>query len=564
MADLIFKTEETRNFICDVSEACKETNVGISKEECLEQLDQLPLVTNGSYIDGNTIGCRARHAAFAEDNPDHCPHISFEPQADSNGKMKCQESDNINPLDLFDEVDLEDFYEFLDDHIDSRTGYKILALSRETSDVHHILFGLVVPSVMFVLVYAIKRNKEVRDHSKDRNEPQLLANKGRQLAIIIFTWVGALVLVNGIGALAVWGVVRLHPEWDGTKDDDDAVDLTDRYHGSHAIFSETYPLNNFTDDQFSVYVGFIVWITCLIAGLGLEIFVWYQFLQVWSKQREIIWRFAQFIFPLMLVVALGLASQQNFLALPITVFGLWKFGFPETLMYVYLGLFGTTKSKMSRIADMMNGIGTIIHHSAAVTILSMLVVGVIPPSRFVYNTCLILVMQHWCVLLSYINKPLYLAIELVLEYFFEWGIFSDFQQIYHLHWTAALGAGVMIFAHWLFVAAAILDTLSESNNNENVHTRGQGAMTTTSIPSQSTRISRQSSMTLARDFICQQSHEFEISSRSKGGVDLDMEALKRIVEFEGSGEDNTESDGVEPVEVLAAGNCHDGLENFEC
>ena len=43
-----------------------------------------------------------------------------------------------------------------------------------------------------------------------------------------------------------------------------------------------------------------------------------------------------------------------------------------------------------------------------------------------------------------------------------------------------------------------------------------------------------------------------------------MEALKRIVEFEGSGEDNTESDGVEPVEVLAAGNCHDGLENFEC
>jgi hypothetical protein len=86
------------------------------------------------------------------------------------------------------------------------------------------------------------------------------------------------------------------------------------------------------DSQFRVYAGFVVWVGVLIAGLGLEIFVWYHFLQFWSKAREGLWRFSQFIFPLLLVTSLGLALHQSFLALPILVVGLWKFGFPETLM----------------------------------------------------------------------------------------------------------------------------------------------------------------------------------------------------------------------------------------
>jgi hypothetical protein len=49
--------------------------------DCRTKLANLP-GSEGSliYIDGNTVGCRALHAIFAETNPnDHCAHLSFEP-----------------------------------------------------------------------------------------------------------------------------------------------------------------------------------------------------------------------------------------------------------------------------------------------------------------------------------------------------------------------------------------------------------------------------------------------------------------------------------------------------
>jgi len=81
--------------------------------------------------------------------------------------------------------------------------------------------------------------------------------------------------------------------------------------------------------------------------------------------------------------------------------------------YLYLGLFSTSNSKLRRAADFLNGMGTVIHHGAASFIISMLVVGTIPESRYVLNASLILVMQHWISLLAYVSVPLYSAIELV-------------------------------------------------------------------------------------------------------------------------------------------------------
>ena len=125
----------------------------------------------------------------------------------------------------------------------------------------------------------------------------------------------------------------------------------------------------------------------------------------------------------MLVTALGLSMWQNFLALPIAVFGIWKFGFPETLMYLYLGLFCKAKSMRRRAADLLDGLGTLIHHSSAALILSMLLVGVIPPSRYVLNCALVLTMQHWVALVSYWSTSVYVGLALVIEYYFEWIIF---------------------------------------------------------------------------------------------------------------------------------------------
>mmetsp|Transcript_9065 Transcript_9065/g.8660 ORF Transcript_9065/g.8660 Transcript_9065/m.8660 type:complete len:192 (+) Transcript_9065:2689-3264(+) len=96
----------------------------------------------------------------------------------------------------------------------------------------------------------------------------------------------------------------------------------------------------------------------------------------------------------------------------------------------------------------------------------MLVVGVIPPSRLALNANLILVMQHWASLIKYVSIPAYSTIELVLEYYFEWTVLSDWAQLYRIHWTAALGASVMLFAHWLYLFASLFSMLAPTEKVE--------------------------------------------------------------------------------------------------
>ena len=131
----------------------------------------------------------------------------------------------------------------------------------------------------------------------------------------------------------------------------------------------------------------------------------------------------------MLVTSLGLASSHNFLSLPVEIVGLWKFGFPEMLMYLYLGLFSEHNSRSARLSDFLNGIGTVLHHASSAWILTMLVVGVIPPSRYVTSPVLILITQHWVVLLSYSHSPLYTGIVMVLEYYFLWIVICKLRHL---------------------------------------------------------------------------------------------------------------------------------------
>ena len=43
---------------------------------------------------------------FARENAFHCGHISFVPQADANGDLKCQTSESADPSELFDDDDI--------------------------------------------------------------------------------------------------------------------------------------------------------------------------------------------------------------------------------------------------------------------------------------------------------------------------------------------------------------------------------------------------------------------------------------------------------------------------
>ena len=111
------------DYLCSVMKDSCGFNVDTTGP-CQDQLAALPTATNGVYIDGNSQGCRALHGVFAEINTDHCAHIAFPPTKDPNGKIKCQQSEGIDVMDLFTEDDLTKFRQFeVDNGIDPAIGY---------------------------------------------------------------------------------------------------------------------------------------------------------------------------------------------------------------------------------------------------------------------------------------------------------------------------------------------------------------------------------------------------------------------------------------------------------
>ena len=94
-------------------------------------LAALLAVTDEVYIDGNSHGCRSFHAHYASLNSFHCPHISFVPMEDGNGKTKCQTSEGLQATDFFTETDLANFDTFMQensDRVNYPDGYKMIDL----------------------------------------------------------------------------------------------------------------------------------------------------------------------------------------------------------------------------------------------------------------------------------------------------------------------------------------------------------------------------------------------------------------------------------------------------
>lgn len=244
--------------------------------------------------------------------------------------------------------------------------------------------------------------------------------------------------------------------------------------------SDSSPFAKLSDEQFTVYITIVIWLTVLLTGIGLEILVWIRYLQPWTSdsniranaEREFWWRASQFVFPLVTMTAIGLATTHNFLALPILVVGLWKFGFPETINHLYLGMYETNTSWWERAANLLNGIGSLMHHSAGALLILSLLNGLIPPIRPVLSPALVLVMQHWFALLFYSNKFLYSSLTLVWEFWFEWLLLSHLESLLSYHRVIGIGACAMLFAHWLYLISGAIGTLcSEEDENSNVHIR---------------------------------------------------------------------------------------------
>lgn len=101
--------------VCGViEESCEEVwteNEFANQTECQATIEAMPNSEDGGYTDGRSQFCRYAHGVYAPENAKHCPHISTIPLEDENGKIKCQESQNIQPSELFSQLELDFIYD---------------------------------------------------------------------------------------------------------------------------------------------------------------------------------------------------------------------------------------------------------------------------------------------------------------------------------------------------------------------------------------------------------------------------------------------------------------------
>jgi len=226
--------------------------------------------------------------------------------------------------------------------------------------------------------------------------------------------------------------------------------------------SKNVPMCSWNDRDFISYVTIVIWLTMIMTGLGTEVLFWLMFIKGgWDEDRENQWKLAQFFFPLLGVAFIGLANTHNYFAVPLAVITTWKFGFPETMTKLHVGMHDVDSKFLVRLAAFLSGVGTVLHHSASALYVATVVTGLLPTNRFVLQITLPLLMQHWFVLLKYNYNWAYVFVETILEVWFEWTTFTLIEFLHKSHWTGGLMATVMIFAHWLYFLSGLLGLIAE-------------------------------------------------------------------------------------------------------
>ena len=228
------------------------------------------------------------------------------------------------------------------------------------------------------------------------------------------------------------------------------------------------PLYTWTDREFISYVTMVLWVTMVLSGLGTEVLVWLMFVRgEWDEDRENLWRLAQFSFPLLTATTVGLANTHNYLALPLLVVTMWKFGFPETVLKLHTALYDKYSSSLVRMVNLFSGVGTVIHHSAAALYVATVITGLLPPNRFVMQVTIPLMMQHWFVLLRYNYNLVYIVLVTIVEVWFEWTALTLISYFQKVHWAGGLIGCGMLLAHWLYYIAGVLSLFVAKEDDPN-------------------------------------------------------------------------------------------------
>lgn len=247
--------------------------------------------------------------------------------------------------------------------------------------------------------------------------------------------------------------------------------------------TDTAPTSKLNVYQFQLFMAFVMYGTVMLAGLGAEYLVWRMFLtSEWNAEIEHKWKVAQFVFPILVGTAMGLATQGNFLCLPFLAASMWKLGFPETILLIWSAMYEKDHSFVERMVDLIRGVGTVAHHSSATIYTTAILFHVLPSTPDVLVVMPPAIMQHWFVLLKYGNKNMYIIIVTILEVWFEWTMFSTLEHVHKLHWIGGILVLSMLVAHWCYFGAGLISLIfmrekgiivtTNLNNVEKIQTMG--------------------------------------------------------------------------------------------
>jgi hypothetical protein len=232
--------------------------------------------------------------------------------------------------------------------------------------------------------------------------------------------------------------------------------------GSKWTMTDNGPIEQLTEADYQIFVTLLVTITAVLMGLGLELQLGNFWLGRLGTDLAAYWKLSEFMFPLMCTTAI---LGRSIFTLPFLVFGLWKFGFPETSMYIAqvaasyrLGT-GKRGEIISALSDYLNALGLLLHHSASAYVVSALAIQAWPLTRQLGSVLLPLVIQHWFCLLKYQSEDAYSVVEIILEILWEWEWFSNFQHFCDANTYDKFAPAIamqMLLAHWCYLIGAFL------------------------------------------------------------------------------------------------------------
>ena len=225
------------------------------------------------------------------------------------------------------------------------------------------------------------------------------------------------------------------------------------YKGHGEAFS---PSSGFEDIDFLRYSTWLLWLTVVLTGLGMELVIGEPLVKHLGADRGMqMWKAAQLFFSLS--ISVSLFSKSAF-GLPFAVVGFWKFGFPETAG-CFRRAFRIGKLNLDFLAAYMNGVGTLIHHASGAYLIVACTTHLMPLDRRVLSMSLPLVAQHLVVLVRYWNTAVYGICELALEIWWEWEIIGNVADLSVENGYDKTTRGIclsMIFAHWMYWGAALI------------------------------------------------------------------------------------------------------------